>query len=266
MSGNMALRPSASPRRFRVPTGLWLPLCALLLAELWFALFDVQSAALAPPSSMTLALVDLLRSGELLQATWQTLVATLAGLCIGGLAGLVLGTILGLSRTADRLIEVTLEVLRPVPPVALIPLSLMIFGFGYPLEASIVVFGAIWPLLILTRDAIRTIEPQLLEYAALLRLSLWSRVRDIILPAIMPQLFVAVRLATGISLILAVTVEITINPLGLGSGIMRAGIAMNPARMLAFLVWIALTGVVLNSGLLAVQKRFFDYAQERGAE
>lgn len=256
--------PSASlPRYLGLPAGLWLPLCALLLAELWFALSDVESSALASPSSVAFALFDLLRSGELLRATGQTLVATLAGLAVGGLAGLVLGTVLGLSRTADRLIEVTLEVLRPVPPVALIPLSLMIFGFGYQLEASIIVFGAVWPLLILTRDAIRTIEPQLLEYAALLRLSFWSKVRGIVLPAIMPQLFVALRLATGISLILAVTVEITINPLGLGSGIMRAGIAMNPARMLAFLVWIAVTGVVLNTGLLAAQRRFFGYAQGR---
>lgn len=255
----MTTRPLNPSKKHRMPRGLWLPVALVVAIEIWFALSDVQSTTLAPPSEIFPTLISLLFKGDLLQATGQTIAATAVGLAVGGFIGLVLGTILGLSRTADRLIEVTLEVSRPVPPVALIPIALMVFGFGYRLEGSIVAFGAIWPVLILTRDAIASIERQLMEYAALLGLGFWDKVTRIILPAILPQLFVAVRLSAGISLILAVTVEITINPIGLGSGIMTASMAMNPARMLAYLVWIGVVGVALNTALLALQRRCFSH-------
>lgn len=246
-------------RQHRIPRGLWLPLAAVVLFQLWFAFSRVESNSLAPPSEILPALAGMLAQGDLLKATAQTIAATAAGLLLGGGIGLILGVILGLSRTADRLIEVTLEVCRPIPPVALIPIALMVFGFGYRLEASIVAFGAVWPVLILTRDAISSIEPQLLEFAALLRLGFWSKVTRIVLPAIVPQIFVAIRLSAGISLILAVTVEITINPIGLGGGIMTASMAMNPARMLAYLVWIGIIGIALNASLLALQRRYFKH-------
>ncbi|CAM5455328.1 ABC transporter permease [Eoetvoesiella caeni] len=261
----MTTEHATLPRRNRIPRGLWLPLFVVAAVELWFVFSNVESTTLAPPSKILPALADLLFHGDLLEATGQTLAATAAGLTTGSLVGLILGIVLGLSRTTDRLLEVTLEVCRPVPPVALIPIALMVFGFGYRLEASIISFGAIWPVLILTRGAIASIEPQLTEYAALLRLSFWSKITKIILPAIVPQIFVAIRLSAGISLILAVTVEITINPIGLGSGIMTASMAMNPARMLAYLVWIGLIGISLNASLLALQKRHFSYGTTAGA-
>ena len=83
--------------------------------------------------------------------------------------------------------------------------------------------ACVWPLLILTRAAVAGVEPRLMEVARALRLGLAARVFKIIVPAALPRIFVAFRLAAGIALIVAVTVEIAVNPLGLGEGIMTAG-------------------------------------------
>ena len=153
--------------------------------------------------------------------------------------------------------EFSIEMVRPVPPVALIPITLIIFGFGYALEVSIIAFGVVWPVLVLTRDAVASVELRLLEFSRLLGLGLTQKITKIILPAIMPRIFVAFRLAAGIALIIAVTVEITINPIGLGHQLMIAGQALNPAEMLAYLFWIGAIGFSLNSVLLTIQRRLF---------
>jgi NitT/TauT family transport system permease protein len=99
-----------------------------------------------------------------------------------------------------------------------------------------------------------------MEVARVLRLSPGQSVRSIVIPAALPRIFVAGRLAAGIALIVAVTVEIAINPLGLGAGIMLAQQALRPDLMLAYLVWIGLLGYALNAGLMAAQRRLFGYA------
>ena len=256
--------PPPSPRRLGVPRGIRLPLVLVVIWEAWFAVSDSASSSLAPPSQVVAAFFSLWMDGSMFTATIQTIAATLIGLAIGGALGIVGGLFLGLSRTFDRLMEVTVEVSRPIPPVALIPIALMVFGFGYRLETSIIAFSVVWPVMILTRSAIIGVEPQLKEFASLLQLSLWDRIRKIILPATLPALFVALRLGASIALILAITVEITINPIGLGSGIMTARMSLNPAYMLAYLVWIGLIGLALNASLLAMQRRWFDYSRPAG--
>ncbi len=97
-----------------------------------------------------------------------------------------------------------------------------------------------------------------------LRLSPGDRISKIVIPAALPRIFLAFRLAAGIALIVAVTVEIAINPLGLGAGIMIAQQALRPDLMLAYLVWIGIIGYALNVGLLAAQNHLFGRAALAG--
>jgi ABC-type nitrate/sulfonate/bicarbonate transport system permease component len=85
-------------------------------------------------------------------------------------------------------------------------------------------------------------------------------VRKIIIPAALPRIFLAFRLAAGIALIVAVTVEIAINPIGLGAGIMTAQQALRPDLMLAYLLWIGLVGYLLNTCLEVAQRHLFGRA------
>jgi NitT/TauT family transport system permease protein len=125
------------------------------------------------------------------------------------------------------------------------------------MEIAIVAFSTVWTVLILTRAAVAGIEPRLLEVSRVLGLSFAARVWKIILPAALPRIFVAFRLAAGIALIVAVTVEVVANPLGLGHSIMLAQQTLRPDLMFALLVWIGLTGWVLNAALLWAQWKLF---------
>ena len=175
------------------------------------------------------------------------------GLLLVALLGLVLGLILGLSQRAGHMSFLTVEVLRPIPSVALIPLAMLVFGFGVRMELSVVAFATFWPMLILTQAAARQVEPRLLEVSAALGLSAWQRTKWIVLPAMIPRLFVALRLGVAVALVVAVTVEIAANPHGMGYAMMIAQQSMEPARMLAWLFWIGVVGMLINVLTLRAQ-------------
>lgn len=244
------------PRRFDV-RGLVLPAVLLIVAELGLRLSGVQSDSLAPPSKVAVAIWNALADGSLLSGTLQTVGSALVGTLIGFTLGLVLGILLGMFRPLNRLLEVTIETLRPIPAIALFPIALLIFGFGYRIEFATVAFATFWPTLILTRAAVAGVEPRLFEVARLLRLGFAARTFKIVLPAALPRIFVALRLAIGFALIIAITLEVSANTIGLGFAMMQAQSNLAPARMLAFLAWIGVLGWTLNVALLALQRRLF---------
>ncbi len=239
---------------------LLLPVSALVALEIWARAIHLQSDSLAPPSAVAAALVGAFQDGSILIATRDTLVSAFAGLSIGGAIGLAFGIALGIFHVFDRLMEVTIEAIRPIPSIALLPIALIALGFGYRMEIVIVAFACIWPILILSRAAVGAIEPRLMEVSRALRLSPADRVRKMIIPAALPRIFLAFRLAAGIALIVAVTVEIAINPIGLGAAIMTAQQALRPDLMLAYLLWIGIVGYLLNTGLVVAQNRLFGRA------
>jgi ABC-type nitrate/sulfonate/bicarbonate transport system permease component len=237
------------------------PLLLIAFAEIG-ARLGGPSDSIAPPSLVVVAFAGALADGSLLLATRDTLLSALGGLAIGAVIGLALGVLFGSVRAIDRLMALATELLRPIPSVALIPVALVALGFGYRLEIAIIAFACTWPLLLLTRAAVAGVEPQLLEVARMLRLGLPARIIKIIIPAALPRIFVAFRLAAGISLIVAVTVEIAVNPIGLGFGIMSAQQALRPELMLAYLVWIGVVGYGLNALLVLAQRRLFGRAAQ----
>ncbi len=231
------------------------PVALLAALETWARTVGRGSDAVAAPSLALVAWWGALTDGSLLQATSFTLGCAALGLALGGVAGVLLGTFLGLSPRAARAGFLSIEVLRPVPSVALIPLAMLVFGFGLRMEISIVAFASFWPLLVLSQAAARQVEPQLLEVALALQLSPVQRFVKIVGPAMVPRLFVALRLGVAIALVVAVTVEIAANPSGMGYAMMIAQQSLDPALMLAWLFWIGCIGFAVNAGAQALQQR-----------
>ncbi|WP_284615457.1 ABC transporter permease [Aquabacterium humicola] len=237
----------------KVLRALAVPAVLLLAFELYARQVGAQSDAIAPPSAALRAFGRALADGSLWQATAFTLGATALGLLIGAAGGVLLGIVLGLVPRAARASFLSIEVLRPVPSVALIPLAMLVFGFGLTMEVSVIAFATFWPMLVLAQAAARQIEPRLLEVAAALQLSPVSRLTQIVIPAMLPRLFVALRLGVAIALVVAVTVEIAANPHGMGYAIMIAQQSLDPALMLAWLFWTGVVGYAINAGALALQ-------------
>ena len=128
------------------------------------------------------------------------------------------------------------------------------FGFGARMELGIVAFATFWPILILVQSAVQQVEPRLLEVSRVLGLSVGERARKIVLPAIVPRLFVALRLGVAVALVVAVTVEIAANPNGMGYAMMIAQQSFEPALMLGWLAWIGVVGFVVNAAVLRLQR------------
>ena len=230
------------------------PLAALALFEAYARTVAAGSDSIAPPSAALLAFGKAAMDGSLLQATAFTLVSAAVGLLVGGSLGVLLGVVLGLSKRAARLSSLSVEMLRPVPSVALIPLAMLVFGFGFRMEFAVVAFASFWPMLVLTQAAVAQVDPRLLEVSHVLGLSAAQRCCKIVLPAIVPRVFVALRLGVAVALVVAVTVEIAANPNGMGYAMMIAQQSLDPALMLAWLGWIGVVGFVINAAALRLQR------------
>ncbi len=168
--------------------GFLFPLICVVVAELAALATNLQSDTLASPSRIVLGGWNALNDGSLVEATYQTLLGAAGGLAIGASAGLIAGIALGLSPRLAAFSTLSIEMLRPIPAIAIVPLSLLMFGFGYRMEISVVAFACFWPLLILSWHALRQVDDRLLEVAKIMRLGILATVWKIILPAATPRL------------------------------------------------------------------------------
>lgn len=241
----------------RMVKGVVVPLLVLLIWEVGSRTGILAEGTFSRPSDILAAVGAIVFDGSLALATFQTLQAAFVGLLIAILLGIPLGMLIGLSSFAKRTVSPTLDVVRPIPPVALIPLSLLIFGFGVSMEAVVVAFACIWSIAIATTAAVKAIEGRLLEVARSLEMSAASYVRKIVMPAAFARIAVGIRLAIGIALVVAVTVEIVVNPRGLGYGIIMAQQSLRPDLMYAQLLWVGFIGWFINASLSALDRRFF---------
>ncbi|MDN4592185.1 ABC transporter permease [Xenophilus aerolatus] len=242
-------------RLLNAARGLVVPIGLLAMLEIYMRGPGKSSDSLAAPTAAARSLGRALVDGSLLQGTLFTLGSAALGLAIALIAGTLFGIWLGLSRRADAWSFLTIEVLRPIPSVALIPLAMLVFGFGVRMESAVVAFAVFWPILVLAQAAARQVDMRLLEVADALSLSPLARVVKIVLPAMVARLFVAVRLGMAIALVVAVTVEIAANPHGMGYAMIVAQQSLDPALMLAWLFWIAVVGYLINLLALMLERR-----------
>ncbi len=174
---------------------------------------------------------------------------TLLGWLLASVLGAGLGVVLGLSNTAWRYSMASIEVMRAIPPVTLVPVALLVFGFSVRMELTIILFVSAWPVLVNTIDGVRGVRSELLDVARMLRLAPAVRIRKIVLPAALPSIVVGLRLALSLSLVLAVVAEMIGNPSGLGNALVRSSQSLRPEEMFAYVFAIGLLGVALNAGL-----------------
>lgn len=258
---------SAPRRRVRLNIpGLVTMGVLVMLWELVVRTHTVDFEYLPAPSGVGRALGSLAASGKLLDVTSHTLRATLIGWLLAAAAGIALGTWLGLSRTAWRYSMASIEVMRAIPPISLVPLALLVFGFSLRTELVLVVYVGTWTVLVNTIDGVRNVTPELLDVARILRMSRIQRVRTIVLPSATPSIVVGLRLALSLALVLAVVAEMIGNPHGLGNALVRAQQALQPEQMFAYVVTIGLLGVGLNGVLGWVSGRLLPAVTDRAAD
>lgn len=229
----------------------WLGLLTMVaLLGLWEASVHfgvLEYEFLLAPSAVFEGGRRVLSSGDLGADVFHTLRATLLGWAAAGVLGTGLGLLLGLSDAAWRYSMASLEAIRAVPPISLVPVALLVFGFSTWMEFVVIVYAATWPVMTNVIDGVRGVRPEQLDLARVLRLSRTETITKIELPAAMPLTVVGLRLALSFALVLAVVSEMVGNPSGLGHALVSAQNALRPEEMFAYVFTIGLLGVGLNA-------------------
>lgn len=236
----------------------------LLLGLIWEMLCSGADAALPPPSQVVAETWELIidpfydNGGNDVGLAWQ-LLASLERVAVGYLlavvAGVGLGVLIGQSDWAMRGLDPIFQVLRTVPPLAWLPLSLAGFQDSHPSALFVIFITAIWPIIINTAVGIRNIPQDYRNVAQVLQLNGFEYFKTIMLPAAAPYIFTGLRIGVGLSWLAIIAAEMLIGGVGIGFFIWDAWNASRISDIILALVYIGVVGFVLDRLVAFVGQR-----------
>lgn len=231
---------------------------ALLLLAAALILWQLAAQAAGNPSIPTFGTVlEALgaRDTTIAVALLQTLRRALTGLLIAIVTMIPLGILIGRVRWLGELLEPIIEMLRPLPPPAIIPLVMLFAGIGDTAKIVVVVYAASFPILIHAIDGIRGAHPLLHTVSRSFRLNGFEAFWSVDLPAALPLIMTGVRLSTAIAFLVTVTAEMLLSTDGIGVYLLRNQETFRIADVLAGICAIAIVGWCLNALILQVERR-----------
>jgi sulfonate transport system permease protein len=196
-----AARPAPPLRRwpgarallqFAVPVGL------IVLWQVAASLGLITHRLMPAPVDVVRAFWDKAVSGELAVNVGVSAARAVSGLLVGGSIGFALGIVNGLSRLSHTLTDTTLQMIRTVPNLALIPLVILWFGIGEEAKLFLTSLGVFFPIYLNTLHGVRTVDPQLIEMGEVYGMRGWTLFRKVVLPGALPSIFVGLRFSLGI--------------------------------------------------------------------
>jgi ABC-type nitrate/sulfonate/bicarbonate transport system permease component len=227
--------------------------------ELMPALGVVQAKYLPPASEVIAALATDLGLTAFWVAVGDTMLAWAIGLVIAVAAALVLGLVIGMSPFLRRFTNSTIEFLRPIPSVALIPLAVLLFGIKIESSLLLIVYACFWQVLIQVLYGVADVDNVAMQTARSYGFSYAQRVRDVVFPTMLPYLMTGIRLAASVALILAITAELLIGSPGLGKEIALAQSGGAISGMYALILATGFLGVAINGVTRVVEKRVLSW-------
>ncbi|MBW6434452.1 ABC transporter permease [Actinoplanes hulinensis] len=218
----------------------------LLVIELAPRLGLVDERYLPPASRIAAALAEEAGTPAFWTALTDTLIAWSAGLAIAVGAAVLAGIVIGSIPVLRSLTASTIEFLRPIPSVALIPLAVLMYGTELGSTLLLVCYAAFWQVLVQVLYGVADVDPVAFETARSFRFSAWGRIRHVLWPTALPYVFTGVRLAASVALVLAITAELVIGSPGLGKEIAVAQASEAVPTMYALIVVTGVLGVIIN--------------------
>jgi sulfonate transport system permease protein len=235
----------AGVRRRLLP---WLlPVAVLLAWELSSRSGWLSTRVLPEPLAVVKAFWSLLLSGEMAQHVATSTGRALAGFAIGGGLGLVLGLLTGSWRAAETLLDSTLQMVRNIPTLALIPLVILWFGIEESAKLFLVSLGVFFPVYINTFHGIRSVDKGLIEMARSYGLSGWALYRHVILPGALPSILVGVRFSLGFMWVILIVAETISAQAGIGYMTMNAREFLQTDVVLVGILLYALLGKLADA-------------------
>ncbi|GAA4612057.1 ABC transporter permease [Saccharopolyspora hordei] len=177
------------------------------------------------------------------------------GWLIAVVLGVGLGTLLGRSRTGMDYVGPLMAFVRAIPPPVLVPVFLVLLGIGSEMQITVIVFGVVWPILLNTVDGVRSVDQVKVDTARSFRIPRGQWVFGVVLPAATPKIFAGLRVSLSLALVLMVVSELVGSTNGIGYRLIFDQRAFDLPGMWAGIVLLGVLGYLLNTLLLAVERR-----------
>jgi ABC-type nitrate/sulfonate/bicarbonate transport system permease component len=254
----------------------WTALALALLA--WELLARALDEMFLPPiSTIVTATWDIWIHGGEGSSTpppifWEDFVPSVTRALVGwGLAavgGIALGMALGISARLSALFEPVVHFLRTIPPVALVPIFIIVVGLGTEMRLTMITFGCLWPIVLNTIQGVRTVDPQLLETSRAFGISTVGRLWRVYIPAASPKIFAGLRIALSIALILMVVSEMVAGggAGGIGEVIVRAQRSFQIIEMWTAIVVVGVLGYAFNRIFEVVENAVIGWSNQTDQE
>ncbi len=192
---------------------------------------------------------------------WQLLYSlgrVLSGFGLAVVVGIPVGFLMGMSETFERAWQPLVQILRPVSPLAWLPIGLLLFKAVDPSAIFVIFITCIWPTVMNTAAGVKAIPKDYLNVSRVLQLSKWETTRRILLPATLPYIVTGMRLSLGIAWMVIVAAEMLTGGIGIGFYVWDEWNNLNVKSIIVAIVLIGLVGMLLEAGMMLVQKRL-DY-------
>ncbi|KIF80682.1 aliphatic sulfonate ABC transporter permease SsuC [Noviherbaspirillum autotrophicum] len=233
----------------------WVVPAALIVAwELSARLGWLSSRILPEPLAVLRAAWELAASGELWTHVRTSTVRALSAFAVGGGCGLLLGLLTGTCRQAETLFDTTIQMVRNIPALALIPLVILWFGIDEAAKLFLVSVGVFFPVYLNTFHGIRSVDKGLIEMARSYGLTGWRLYRDVILPGALPSILVGVRFSLGLVWVLLIVSETISAQSGIGYMTMNAREFLQTDVVLVGILLYALLGKLADTAARTVER------------
>ncbi|MDH6670633.1 sulfonate transport system permease protein [Paenibacillus sp. LBL] len=220
MKSEIAARKAAGQDWLRAvpgPLHAWLvPIAIVALWQIAGGLGWISATLLPTPLTIAKQFVSLGLSGELWEHFQISILRALSGFVLGGLTGLALGLSTGLGKMAERTLDPSLQMLRTVPLLSLIPLFILWFGIGEFSKILMISLGAFFPMYVNTFLGIRSVDVKLYDVSRIFQYSKLQLVTRLIIPAALPNILLGIRLSLGVSWLVLVVAEMMGTSAGIG--------------------------------------------------
>ncbi|MCM8595576.1 aliphatic sulfonate ABC transporter permease SsuC [Accumulibacter sp.] len=238
----------------------WLvPLAILVVWEVAARVGWLSSRVLPEPLAVVKAGVALAASGELLQHVRVSAGRAFTGFAIGGGLGLLLGLLTGSFRKVEIALDTTLQMIRNIPPLALIPLVILWFGIDETAKLFLIALGVFFSVYINTFHGIRSVDPALIEMGRSYGLKGWSLYREIILPGALSSILVGVRYGLGFMWVILIVAETISAQAGIGYMTMNAREFLQTDVVLLGIVLYALLGKLADVAARQLERRWLKW-------
>ena len=252
MKENAGKLPQAAGR------AVWYWLLPALLLAIWYSVTAsgaVHDYAMPSPEKVFETGAKLLLDGTLLSNVWASIVRVLEGFSIAAVLALALGIAAGLVPKFERLTDFVFQILKPIPPIAWIPLAILWFGIDEASKLYIISIGAFFPIFLNTLNGIKNIDPRYLELARAYEVPRRRVIRRVVLPGALPFILTGLRLGLASAWICVVAAEMIAATKGVGYMLMDARSLSRPDIVILGMLMIGLVGKVMDDAVLYAERR-----------